>query len=251
MPLVYILPKCLGADTLYGDPARVRTTRQWDGAPGQKVEHVQRVTVLLSGEVVRSIAPDFDIFVDRLRGGVNLLGLWDHELRIQNGWDGVPALNTSGAEFWRKDGKTELYAGEAGNAPTGPWRVVLATCNGGAAINATSLPVSGLLASEVIPKGMMIRIGDNRHRTLAAATADASGDVTLTLSSPLRAAVANAAEIRIPGDFFVGSLVGALNISPANVDGKRTVKMTFVEVYEDELGDSTVSPTEAFEYVVD
>lgn len=248
---VYIWPKCIGTDTLYGDPSRVRTTTQWDGAPGQKVEHVQRSQVLISGEVVRTNAPDFDIMMDRLRGGVHLVGLWDHELRIMNGWDGLPALNSLGAEFWRKDGRTEDYAGESDNAPTGPWRTVLTTCNGGAAIDAVSLPVTGLLASEAIPRGMMIRIGDYRHRTLAAVTADASGDATLSLATPLRAVVADGDQIRIPGDFFVGSLNGDPKISPANADGLRTFTIAFREVYEDELSDTSVSPTETFEYVVD
>lgn len=251
MTRVYIWDDCLAGSTLYTPPTRVRTTAQWDGAPGQKVEHSQRSIVEFSGEVVRALAPRFDIMLDRLRGGLHMVGLWDYELRAQNGWDLKPAINSSGAEFWRKDGNTSIYNGESDNAPTGPWRTVLATCNGGASAGSTSLPVTGLLDTEIIPKGHMVRVGDYRHRVLTAVTANSSGVATLTLASPLRAAVSNGATVRIPGDFFVGSLIGQPDIGAADIDGLRTFTMRFAEVYEDELADTTVSPTELFEYVVD
>lgn len=250
MTKVYIWPECLAGDTLYGDPNRVRITTQWDDAPGQKTEAQQRAGVQFSGEVVRNNAPDFDIMMDRLRGGIHLVGLWDYELRIQNGWDGLPALNSSGAEFWRANGETSTYAGEADNAPTGPWRTVLATCNGGASIDTVSLPVTGLLASEVIPRGMMIRIGDYRYRALTAVTADGAGLATLTLASPLRAAVADTDPVQIPGDFFVGRLIGRAAVGAADTFGLRKFKISFAEVYVGEL-DPSSSPPETFEYVVD
>ena len=231
---VYIWPADIGGSTLYGDPNRVRTTEQWDGAPGQATAHVQRSLATISGEIVRRNAPDFDIMLDRLRGGINLVGLWDFEFRLQNGWDLEPALDSSGNEFWRANGRTSLYNGESDNAPTGPWRTVDATCNGGASAAATSLPVTGLLASEVIPRGAWIRIGDFRHRVLTAVTANSSGNATLTLASPLRAAVADTATVTIPGDLFVGYLV-SMDVSPADVDGVRTFDATFREVYSDEV----------------
>lgn len=246
---VYLWPACLGGSTSYMPPTRVRTTAQWDGAPGQKVEHAQRTRVELSGEVVRANAPDFDIMLDRLRGGVHLVGLWDYELRLQNGWDADPALNSSGEEFWRADGNTSTYNGESDNAPTGLWRTVNATCNGGASADSTSLPVTGLLDSEVIPRGHMVRIGDYRHRVLSEVTANASGEATLTLSTLLRAAVSGGATVQIPGDFFIGSLIGRPEISPADIDGLRTFTLRFVEVYEDEITDNTVSPAVGFEWM--
>lgn len=250
MTKVYLWPACLGGETLYSDPNRFRMTRRWDGAPGQKVEQAQRSRVTLAGEVVRALAPDFDIMMDRLRGGEHFVGLWDMEWRKQNGWDGHAALNASGAEFWRADGIVENYAGESANPPTGPWRSVYAAANGAASYGATSLAIDGLLDSEVIPKGAMIRIADYRYRTLTAATANASGEATLSLASPLRAVVADNDSVRVPGDLFVGHLLSPVDVSPADVDGLRTFTAQFIEVYESEL-DSTISPSEFFEWVVD
>ena len=82
-------------------------------------------------------------------------------------------------------------------------------------------------------------------------TADASGNATLSLATPLRAAVADGDQIRIPGDFFVGSLNGDPTISPANADGLRTFTIALREVYEDELSDTSGAPTEPFAYGVD
>ncbi len=251
MTAVYIWPYCLGGSTLYTPPTRLRTTAQWDGAPGQKVEHVQRSTVEISGEVVRSNAPDFDIMLDRLHGGAHLVGLWDMELRKENGWDLEIALNTSGAEFWRANGQTSTYLGEAANPPTGPWRSIFAAANGPASLGATSLAIDGLLDSEVIPKGCMVRVGDYRYRTLTAVTANASGEATLSLAKGLRAAVADTDPVRVPGDFFVGTLL-AQELSPADVFGLRSFTLRFGEVYEDEiLNLSTESPAVGFEYTVD
>lgn len=251
MTKVYIWPSNLGGSTLYGDPNIVRVTAQWSGAPGQKTEMQQRATFEVSGEVVRHNAADFDIMMDRLRGGVNLLAVWDIEWRLQNGWDAEIALNSTAAEFWRKDGRTSLYNSESANPPTGPWRSVFALANGAASVGATSLPIDGLLASETIPKGAMIRVGDYRYRTLSSVTANASGEATLALASTLRAAVSNDAQVRVPGDFFVGSLLGRPEVSASDADGVRTFTIRLAEVYEDELADTSVSPTELFEYVVD
>ena len=250
MTKVYVWPAGIGGAMLYGDPTRIRATVRWDGAPAQKVEQQQRSTIEVSGDIVRDNADDFDIMLDRLSGGQNLVGLWDMDWRLQAGWDSDPALNSSGAEFWRANGHTSLYAGESANPPSGPWRSIFAAANGAAAAGAASIAIDGLLANEVIPKGGMIRIGDHRHRVLTAATANASGEVTLSLARTLRGAVANNAQVRIPGDFVVGSLVGR-EISPSDTDGLRNFRLVFVEVYESELADSTVSPTELFEYVVD
>ena len=79
MTKVYIWNADLGGVTSYSPPTRVRVTQQWDGAPGQKVEQTPRSTVTLEGEIVRNNAPDFEIMMDRLDGGINLVGIWDLE----------------------------------------------------------------------------------------------------------------------------------------------------------------------------
>lgn len=251
MALVYIWNYCLGGSTLYAPASRVTTTTRWDGAAGQKVEQQQRSSVTLSGEVVRDGAPDFDIMIDRLRGGINLVGLWDMELRAQFGWGAKLAINSAGAEFWRADGQTNAYAGEAANPPTGPWRSVFAALAGAHSAGATSLAIDGLLANEVIPRGDMIRIGDFRHRVLTTATANGSGAATVAISSPVRSALADDTPVRIPGDFFVGSMASRPTLGQADIDGVRTFEIAFNEAYEDEHTDITVSPPVGFVFVVD
>lgn len=249
MTKVYMWPADLGGSTLYTHPTRIRATRQWDGGPGQRVEQAQRSFVEFSGEVVRANAPDFDIMLDRLDGGLNLVGLWDMEQRAQNGWDIEPAVDASGDEFWRADGRTSTYAGESANAPTGPWRSIFAAAAGGNSLGSTSLAVDGLLANEVIPRGTWVRAGEYRYRTASAATANGSGAATLTLAKGLRATVANNDPIRIPGDFFVGSLIAAPEVSAAGVFGVRTFTLRFSEVYEAEvLALSSASPPVGFEW---
>ncbi len=97
----------------------------------------------------------------------------------------------------------------------------------------------------------MVRVGDYRYRTLTAVTANASGEATLSLAKGLRAAVADTDPVRVPGDFFVGTLL-AQELSPADVFGLRSFTLRFGEVYEDEiLNLSTESPAVGFEYTVD
>jgi len=251
MTAVYVWPVDVGGETDYSHPTRLRTTRGWTGAPGQQVEHIQRSTATLSGEVVRGLAPTFDIMLDRLDGGRNLIAIWDYELRAQNGWDLAPAINSSGAEFWRANGETAAYAGEAANPPTGPWRSVFALANGAGAVGDTTLAVDGLIDSETIPKGSWIRAGDYRYRTLAAVTANGSGEATISLAKPLLATVANDSNVRIPGDLFVGYLT-ASEFGAANVWGVRNFSLTLQEVYEAEIQAlSTASPAVGFEWTVD
>lgn len=228
MANVYVWPAGLINSALYTPPTRVRKTMQWDGAPGQKVEHVQRSVVEVSGRCLRTLAADLDIIVDQVRGGINLVAVWDNVFRLANGWDLDPALNSSGVEYWRADGRTSLYAGESAGAT---WRTVSVTGTGSA--GSTSLSVSGLLAGEVVPRGAWVRAGDYRHRTAAAATADGTGNATLTLASELRATVSGS--VSIPGDLFVGTLVGDFEISPSDASGNRPFRALFSEVYADEV----------------
>lgn len=235
MVQVYIWPASVPVTKLhYGDANRIRTTTDWLGGQGQITDHQQRAPLIVEGTVWEEVAPDFDILEDRLRGGQHLFGLIDIGMRGQFGWDMEPAIDSSGNEFWRADGKTALYNGEAANPPSGTWRSINALANGGAAADATSLAVDGLLDSEAIPKGVMIRIGDFRYRVLAEATANASGEATLTLASPLRATVADNEDVRIPGDFFVGFLRQRPEISPLDHRRLRTYRMRFNEAYASE-----------------
>lgn len=246
MTLVYIWPHNIGGSTLYLPATRLRSTVQWDGGPGQKIERPQRSIVEISGEIVRANAPDFDIMLDRLRGGLHFVGIWDFEQRKQNRWDLKPALNTNGSEFWRADGLTSLYAGESANPPTGPWRSIFGNLPSGGSINNATLTIGGLLANEVIPKGAVVRAGDFRYRTLTAATANGSGVATVTLSTRLRETFTAGSPVRVPGDFFVGQLIGQPDISQADVNGVRTFTVRLSEVYSDEVFDGT-----GFEFFVD
>lgn len=248
MVKVYVWPADQGAETIYADPNRLRITERWGGAPGQITEQSQRARVEISGPVNRTNAAEFDIAMDRLRGGQFLLAVWDMEMRKQFGWDVKPALNTSGGELWRADGNTSIYNGESANPPTGPWRSVFALAAGGASAGATSLSIDGLIASEVIPRGVMIRVGDYRYRVTASVTANGSGEATLALSTPLRGPVANNTQVRVPGDLFVGRLASRVELGATDADGLRAFKIVLSEVYEDEL-DNTISPTEFFEWV--
>ena len=211
---VYLWPSGLVTAARYSPPTRTRTTQHWDGAPGQRTEHVQRSTVELRGVALWDTAADLDIIVDRLRGGVNLCAVWEMGWRKRNGWPAEPTLDASGNETF--DGRSVDLTG-TGSA------------------DSTSLSVTGLNASEVVPKGAMVRIGDYRHRTLSDATADGTGAATLMLASPLRAAVANADTVTIPGDLFVGTLVGGFEISASDINGSRPFRAVFSEVYADEV----------------
>lgn len=251
MVKVYLWDKNLGGSTLYTDPNMIRVTQQFDGARGQITEMDQRSRVEISGQIVRPNAPDFDIAMDRLRGGIHLLGVWDMEMRKQFKWNLGPAFNSSGAEFWHVTGQTETYNNNSANPPTGPWRSIFALAAGAAPSGATSLPIDGLISGEVIPRGTMIRVGDYRYRTTTRVTANGSGEATLTLASALRANVSNNAQVRVPGDFFVGYVApGGIEVGASDVDGVRSFKLVIVEAYEDELADTSVSPTETFEYVI-
>lgn len=222
MTAVYIWPACLIGESVYTSPWRVRRTLQWDGAPGQKVETTQRAVVEFGGEVVRENAPDLDIAIDRLRGGINLVGVFNPEMRLQAGFDGEMA-RSGATEYWRANGKTSTWTG----TPDGNWRVVSISATGSA--GATSVSISGLLSGEAVPKGMMIRAGDYRYFVAEDAAAGAS---TLTLATPLVEATTAA---DLPGDYFVGQLLGQPEVSRADKDGRRTYAVRLAEVYSDEV----------------
>lgn len=230
---VYAWPACLGGETLYGDPWRLRSTTQWDGAPGQITEIAQRARIELGGEVVRPQAHILDIMLARLEGGRNLVGVWDAEMRLQAGWDSALA-GQGDAELWHAQGRTALYGGESEG---GDWRSVLVTGSGSA--GSTSLTVSGLLSGEAIPAGTWVRVGEYRYR-VAQDAAESSGGAVLTLATPL--ILAPDGDVRLPGDYCVCRLVGVPEVSRADSDGVRTFTVRLVEVYADEVEDG-------FEYV--
>lgn len=222
---VWPWPACIGGETLYSDPWRLRRTMQWDGAPGQLVEVAQRTRVEIAGEIVRANAPDFDIMIARLEGGRNLVAVWDMEMRLQSGWDNAIASIGDG-EMWHRDGLTSTWVDET---PGGVWRSIFVTGSGSA--GSTSLGVSGVISGEVIPRGTWVRAGEYRYRTATTVTSPS----TLVLATPLVEAVSG--DVRLPGDLFVGRLIGAPEVGRADVNGVRTFSLSLIEVYEDEVDD--------------
>lgn len=238
---VYIWPACLGTETDYGSAVRIKRSFRLGGGPAKDVEIQPRAPIILRGEATRSVRPDLDIMISRLDGG-GYVGIWDLE-RHRFGWDGYAAINSSGAEFWKADGQVSAYAGESANPPTGPWRSIFATLSGAHTAGTRSLSLAGLLASEVIPKGCPLRIGDYPYTALAAATADGAGAATLSIAEPLRANETDATQVRIPGDFAVCKLV-AKNVAPTTVEGVTSFELQFREVYSTEVSGG-------FSYTVD
>lgn len=245
MTRVYVWPGALGMENAnYSDPNLLWVTPRWNLAPGQRVAQAQRSSMTVQSRAFPAEQAALDILLARLHGGTSFCALIDVPMRARLGWDTVPALDAAGNEFWRADGKTEQYAGEAATPPTGPWRSVFAQAAGAHAADATSLAVGGLLAGEVLPRGLMIRVGDFRHPLLAEAIADGTGAATLSLANPLEAAVADTDPIRIPGDLFVGWLPDRPRVEATDRRFISRYSMKFVEVYEGEGGES-------FEWVVD
>lgn len=222
---VYIWPADIIGTSSYSPAWRLRTTTRWSGAPGQRTEHVQRSSVEFGGTVTRSQSHLLDIALHRIRGGLDFVGVWDPEMRLRNGWDNAVAA-ASGTEYFRADGRLSLWAGTGG----GVWRSVVVTGSGSA--GSTSLSVSGLKTGETIPAGTMVRAGDYRY-LVAEDASESSGGATLTLATPLVEAVSG--DVSLPGDFFVGRLIGQPEIGAADEAGLRTYRVVLAEVYASEV----------------
>lgn len=223
---VYPWPASIIAGLTYRPAERTRTTTQWGDAPGQTVVQSQRAVIEVSGAVDRASAMDLEVALDRLYGGINLVGLWDMEMRLANGWDG----HLAGQGASEQHNAQGLHAIFTGAAPAGQWRSVIVSGSGSA--GATSLSVSGLLTGETFKKGTLIRAGDDRYR-LAADASESGGGATLTLARPLISAVSG--DLRLPGDYVVARLVGDPELGASDHNGLRDYALTLIEVYETEV----------------
>lgn len=229
---VYIMPPGILTGAGYGDQFRIASERGADGALLGATEIAPRAPFTMSGRVIRSNFPAWRIFRDRLRGGLGLAGLIDFEMRKWLGADLVPAVNSSGAEFWRADGLTSLYAGEGAG---GTYRSINASAVGAHTEGDTTIAVDGLFSTEALLAGTTVRIGDWRY-VLAEDVTASGGAATLTLSQGIRADIADNAAIRVPGDFMLARMApGSLRLGEVNAAGLSDFSAEFREDYSDEI----------------
>lgn len=232
---VYILPVGTLTGAGYGDQFRVASERAADGSLVGANELAERAPFTATGAIIAETYADFHIFRDRMRGGVGVAGLINPHMRKHFGWDLTPAFSSS-AEFWRANGATSGYAGESANPPTGPYRSIFASGVGAHSADATSISVDGLLDSEELPAGCLVRIGDWRYMLAATVTANASGEATLTLARGLREAISDNQQIRVPGDFMLARMVpGSLRIGEMDPNGVAEFSAEFREDYSSEI----------------
>lgn len=233
---VYILPAGTLTGAAYGDQFRVASERAADGALIGANEIAERAPFTVSGAIIVETYADFHIFRDRMRGGMGVAGIINPQMRKTFGWDLIPAFDSAGNEYWRANGSTSGYAGEAANPPTGPYRSINASTVGAHSADDTTIAVDGLLGSEVLPAGCLVRIGDWRYILASTVTANASGEATLTLARGIREALADNDPIRVPGDFMLARMTpGSLRIGEVDANGVAEFSAEFREDYDSEI----------------
>lgn len=239
---VYIWPPDLTASMRVEEGFRSRVTLGWSGAPVQITAEEQRLRFTVSGETVRRNARSFDMFLERLRGGVGLALLFDAEMRIENGWANRIVVNdgNEARPVWNQDGGRGTYVeGQEGTMlggdPNGGsgWRragVAASAANAGD----ENITGTGFYTGEVIPAGTRIAVNNRRYRTASTVTTGGT-TAALPLASPLVADVANGEELFVPGDHAVCQLVPPIDVGPSDPDGVRSYALSFLEVFEAEV----------------
>lgn len=230
---VFPIPSGIVQSIRFGPQHVVAIETEFFGAPTQITEVTPRVRATVEGIVHKNNHADFWAWIDQMRGGEALAAFPDIPTRVRQGWDAQAAINSSGVEYWRENGRTASFPG---GTPTSPWRTANCQANGATSAATQLLPVDGLLASETVKKGTPVRIGGAyRYRTITEVTANGSGEATLRLERGLRSAVADNDTITIPGDLSVFRLLREPQIGASDQIGVGPFSLEFGEVYSSEF----------------